>query len=202
MNYGYARVSSADQNLARQLDDFGKCGIVLCNIFSDKSSGKDFQREQYQNLIELLQKGDVVVIKSIDRLGRNYDMILAEWRRITQEIGADIVVLDMPLLDTRTKPDGDKLTGKLISDIVLQLLSYLAQKERDNTNVRQKEGIAAAKRRGVQFGRPAAANDEDIERVLDLYDRGLLSLQQALDLTGLKRSCFYYRYKLYKGDAE
>jgi DNA invertase Pin-like site-specific DNA recombinase len=149
--YGYARVSSRDQNLDRQLVALAEFGVEIANVFADKASGKDFDRPEYRLLIETLADGDVVVIKSIDRLGRNYEEILAEWRTITKERKAAIVVLDMPLLDTRERRDG--LTSVLIADIVLQLLSYVAQVERENIKQRQAEGIAAAQARGVRFGR-------------------------------------------------
>ena len=157
--YAYARVSTSDQNLSRQLDAFKKFGVRKTNIYTDKKSGKDFERINYKKLIDKLNKGDLLVIKSIDRLGRNYTAIIEEWRNITHIIGADICVLDMPLLDTRSKYDS--LTRKLISDIVLQVLSFVAENERVNIRERQKEGIAAAMRRGVQFGRPRRLYDED-----------------------------------------
>ena len=150
--YGYARVSSKDQNLDRQLDALAEFGVPTENVFADKASGKDFDRPEYKRLVAGLTEGDVVVVKSIDRLGRNYDEILEEWRSITKERKSAIVVLDMPLLDTREKPDG--LTSVLIADIVLQLLSYVAQVERENIKQRQAEGLAAAQARGVRFGRP------------------------------------------------
>ena len=150
--YGYARVSSRDQNLARQLDALSEFGVPKEAIFSDKASGKNFDRPAYQSLISTLHAGDVVVVKSIDRLGRNYDEILEEWRCITKRLECAIVVLDMPLLDTRASHRD--LTGAFIADVVLQLLSYVAQVERDNIKQRQAEGIAAAQARGVRFGRP------------------------------------------------
>ena len=151
--YGYARVSSKDQNLDRQLDAFEAFGVPKEAIFADKASGKDFERPEYRRLVSTLKEGDVLVVKSIDRLGRNYEEILEEWRVITKERKSAIVVLDMPLLDTREKKDG--ITSVLIADIVLQLLSYVAQVERENIKQRQAEGIAAAQARGVRFG-PAA----------------------------------------------
>ena len=151
MEYGYARVSTKEQNEQRQLIALQEFGISEKQIFVDKQSGKDFERQNYRKLIKKLRSGDVLVIKSIDRLGRNYDEILEQWRSITKEKQAAIVVLDMPLLDTRQNRD---LTGTLIADIVLQLLSYVAQTEREFIHQRQAEGIAAAKERGVQFGRP------------------------------------------------
>jgi len=150
--YGYVRVSTKDQNEDRQYLALQKFPVWEQNIYLDKLSGKDFNRPQYQKLIRRLRPGDILVVKSIDRLGRNYEEILVQWRFITREKRADIVVLDMPLLDTR-KADGD-LTGTFVADLVLQILSYVAQTERDNIRQRQKEGIAAARLRGVRFGRP------------------------------------------------
>ena len=146
--YGYARVSSKDQNLARQIEELNK---VADTIYSDKESGKDFERTNYKKMIKKLKAGDLLVIKSIDRLGRNYELIIKEWQRITKDIGADIKVLDMPLLDT-TQTQG--LTGKFISDLVLQILSYVAETERQNIKQRQAEGIKIAKAKGIKFGRP------------------------------------------------
>ena len=142
MIYGYARVSSREQNLTRQLDSFSAFGIEKKRIYSDKKSGKDFERTNYLRLLKKLKAGDLLVIKSIDRLGRNYNTIIEEWSRITKQIGADILVLDMPLLDTRDKENS--LVGKFISDIVLQILSFVAENERENIRARQREGIAAA----------------------------------------------------------
>lgn len=145
--YGYARVSSRDQNLNRQLDALSAYGVEPANVFADRASGKDFDRPQYRELLHALASGDVLVVLSIDRLGRNYSEILEEWRRITKELGAAIVVLDMPLLDTRARDcGGSDVTSTLIADIVLQLLSYVAQVERENIHRRQAEGIAAARR--------------------------------------------------------
>ena len=150
--YGYARVSSRDQNLARQYDALRKFPVEHDNIFADKASGKDFNRPNYRRLLKRLKPGDVIVIKSIDRLGRNYNEIIDEWRDITRQRQAAIVVLDMPLLDTRGTGGG--ITGVFIADLMLQLLSYIAQIERENIHQRQAEGIAAAQARGVRFGRP------------------------------------------------
>lgn len=159
----YNRVSSKDQNLDRQCEAFEifakENDIKDYIVFSDKQSGKDFERKGYQEMLDNLERGDLVVIKSIDRLGRDYDLIIEEWTRITKTIGADIVVLDMPLLDTREKKNN--LTGKFISDIVLQLLSYVAETERNNIKTRQKEGIAIAKSKGVKFGRDSKIQDEE-----------------------------------------
>lgn len=177
--YGYARVSSKDQNLDRQLDAFEAFGVPRDAIFADKASGKDFDRPEYRRLVESLAEGDVVVIKSIDRLGRNYEEILTEWRTITKERKAAIVVLDMPLLDTRERRDG--LTNVLISDIVLQLLSYVAQVERENIKQRQAEGIAAAQARGVRFGRPKKKRPACYEATKASYLGGHITRQEAAD---------------------
>lgn len=177
--YGYARVSSKDQNLDRQLDAFEAFGVPRDAIFADKASGKDFDRPEYRRLVESLAEGDVVVIKSIDRLGRNYEEILTEWRIITKEQKAAIVVLDMPLLDTRERRDG--LTNVLISDIVLQLLSYVAQVERENIKQRQAEGIAAAQARGVRFGRPKKKRPACYEATKASYLGGHITRQEAAD---------------------
>ena len=150
--YGYARVSTKEQHEDRQLIALQEFPVPRRNIFMDKLSGKDFNRPRYRDLLRILEPGDLLVVKSIDRLGRNYDEILKQWRIITKEIRADIVVLDMPLLDTRQT--GKDLTGTFVADLVLQILSYVAQTERENIRQRQREGIAAAKLRGVRFGRP------------------------------------------------
>lgn len=150
--YGYARVSSKDQNEARQIIALSQFPVKKENIYIDKFSGKDFDRPKYSELIKILKEQDILVIKEIDRLGRNYEEILEQWRVITKEIKADIVVLDMPLLDTRTRKEN--LTGAFIADLVLQILSYVAETERQSIKQRQREGIEAAKKRGVKFGRP------------------------------------------------
>lgn len=189
MIYAYGRVSAADQNLNRQIDSFKNYGVTDRAIYTDKKSGKDFDRKNYRVLKKLLKSGDLLVITSIDRLGRNYDMIMEEWADITRRIGADIVVIDMPLLDTRTNKGN--LTGKLISDIVLQLLSYVAQKERENIRTRQAEGICAAKRRGVRFGRPAKPLPCNFAAAVSGYKHGDITLTEALTQTGMKKSTFY-----------
>ena len=152
--YGYARVSSKDQNLDRQLDQLKAIGIEPRNIFCDKASGKNFNRPSWDNLINQLQKGDLLVVVSLDRMGRNYTEIKEQWQHITHDIGADIKVLDMPMLDT-TKTN-DSLDRRFIADLVLQILSYTAEKERKNIHARQEQGIKAAQERNVKFGRPAA----------------------------------------------
>lgn len=191
MTYAYARVSSADQNLNRQIDTFLELGVETHNIYSDKKSGKNFERESYIELVKKLKKGDLLIVKSIDRLGRNYDMIIEEWACITKKIGADILVLDMPLLDTRAHEND--LTGRLISDIVLQLLSYVAQKERENIRARQSEGISSALARGVKFGRPAIPDPDNFTEIALAFQRKEMTCEEALALTGLKRSTFYRR---------
>ena len=146
---GYIRVSSADQNAARQLEALEKFGLKTRDIFIDKKSGKDFDRPEYKKMLRKLKKGDFLVVKSIDRLGRNYNEILEQWRIITKEKQAEVIILDMPLLDTREK--GENLTGTFIADLVLQILSYVAQTERENIRQRQLEGIEAARKRGVRL---------------------------------------------------
>lgn len=174
--YGYVRVSTRDQNEARQMIAMDEFGVKEKWIFLDKQSGKDFNRPQYQKLIRKLKKGDTLVIKSIDRLGRDYDEIIEQWRIITKEKQAAIVVLDMPLLDTR---QGRDLTGTLIADIVLQLLSYVAQTEREFIKRRQTEGIAAAKARGVKFGPKPMERPENYEDCRNAWQRGEISAREA-----------------------
>lgn len=176
MTYGYVRVSSRDQNEERQMIAMRDFGVEQKQIYLDKQSGKDFERPQYQKLLRKLKSGDTLVIKSIDRLGRNYDEILVQWRTITKQKKAAIVVLDMPLLDTRQNRD---LTGTLIADIVLQLLSYVAQTEREFIKQRQKEGIAAAKARGVKFGRAPLERPEEFIHLRTLWQQGKVSAREA-----------------------
>ena len=176
MTYGYVRVSSRDQNEERQVVAMEEFGVEKKRIFLDKQSGKDFERPQYQKLMRKIKSGDTLVIKSIDRLGRNYDEILIQWRMITKQKKAAIVVLDMPLLDTRQSRD---LTGTLIADIVLQLLSYVAQTEREFIKQRQKEGIAAAKARGVRFGREPMERPTEYNDVHLLWTQGKISAREA-----------------------
>lgn len=185
--YGYARVSSRDQNEARQLIALQEFGIAEKNIFVDKQSGKDFHRPEYTRLLRRLKPGDVFIVKSIDRLGRNYEEILAQWRVISKEKQAAIVVLDMPLLDTRANRD---LTGTLIADIVLQLLSYVAQTEREFIKQRQKEGIAAARIRGVRFGPPPKERPPEFEGICDLWSQGGISARTAAKQLGIAASTF------------
>ena len=189
MTYGYVRVSSRDQNEARQMIAMQEYGVDKKHIFLDKQSGKDFNRPQYQNMIHKLKAGDVVVIKSIDRLGRNYDEILDQWRQITKEKDCDIVVLDMPLLDT-TKDNANGLMGKVIADIVLQLLSYVAQTEREFIKQRQAEGIAAYRATGKPWGRPRFERSEDYRLCYRLWREGKLSGTQAGKRLGIARTTF------------
>ena len=186
--FGYARVSSADQNLDRQLDALGRFPVQRSQIYADKASGKDFKRPQYQRLLRRLREGDVLVIKSIDRLGRNYREVLDEWRRITVDRRAAIVVLDMPLLDTRERPDG--ITGTFMADLVLQILSYVAQLERENIKQRQAEGIASARLRGVRFGRPALERPDSYRDVIKSFEGGEVTRQEAAMLLNVSASTF------------
>lgn len=185
--YGYVRVSTKEQNLDRQILALREFGIPESLIFQEKQSGKDFERPVYKRLVKKLKPGDTLVIKSIDRLGRNYDEILEQWRIITKEKRADIVVLDMPLLDTR---QGRDLTGTLIADIVLQLLSYIAQTEREFIRQRQAEGIAAAKARGVQFGRHPREKPENYNTVLAQWQEGAITAHRAALFLGVDRKTF------------
>lgn len=185
--YGYIRVSTKDQNEQRQVIAMEEFGIPDSKIYMDKQSGKDFNRPQYKRLIKKLKTGDTLVVKSIDRLGRNYDEILEQWRIITKRKHVGIVVLDMPLLDTRYEND---LTGTLISDIVLQLLSYVAQTERENIRKRQREGIAAAKARGVHMGRPQIEIPESFHSLKERYIHGEITCRQAAVNLGVSATTF------------
>ena len=200
MNYGYVRVSSRDQNVDRQMAEMYALGLRDARIFVDRESGKDFERTQYRRLMARLKRGDTVFLKSIDRLGRNYEMIIEEWSAITRRVGADIVVLDMPLLDTRTRPDN--LIGRFIGDIVLQILSFVAENERACIRQRQAEGIKMAKQRGVRFGRPFVSLPANFTEILRRYDCRELSGKEAIFLSGLPAATFYRRLKEYRrGDV-
>lgn len=193
MTYGYIRVSTIEQNEARQIDAMRSCDCVIDSLIIEKCSGKDFDRPKWREMVNSMRKGDLLVVKSIDRLGRNYDEIIEWWRKITKDIGADIYVLDMPLLDTRS---GRDLTGKLISDIVLQLLSYVAQTERENMKERQREGIEAAKARGVKFGRkPIEVDEEQLKKYRDLVASGKYSIDGACREMGVKHKTWQRRVK-------
>ena len=194
--YAYARVSARDQNLDRQIATFTELGIDESRIFSDKKSGKDFERKEYKRLLKKLKCGDLLVIKSIDRLGRNYDQIITEWAHITNTVGADILVLDMPLLDTRTK--ADTLVGKFISDIVLQVLSFVAENERENIKARQADGIRIAKLNGVKFGRPKRQYSEEFITVATDYINKRISSENAMNILGLRKDNFYYHIRRIK----
>ena len=189
MIYAYIRVSTKHQNIDRQFEEIKALGIDDKYIYIDKESGKDFDRTKYQKLIKKLKKDDLLIIKSIDRLGRNYHMILEEWARITKTIGADIKVLDMPLLDTRI--EGKNLVGKFISDIVLQVLSFVAENERINIKQRQAEGIRIAKEKGVKFGRPKAILPPNTIDILDKYINKELTNILAAKLIGVSRGTFF-----------
>lgn len=186
--YAYIRVSARDQNEERQRIAMTEYGITPGNIYMDKQSGKDFERPGYQRLLRRLGAGDTIVIKSIDRLGRNYDEILEQWRLLTKQKQVDIVVLDMPLLNTK---QGRDLTGVVIADIVLQLLSYVAQTEREFNRQRQAEGIAAARSRGVQFGRRRIDRPENYPEVKKAWEAGELTAAQAADSLGISRTTFF-----------
>ena len=180
--YGYVRVSTKEQNEDRQLIALREFPVLVNNIYMDKLSGKDFNRPQYRKLLRKIRPGDIVVIKSIDRLGRNYEEILLQWRIITKEKQVDVVVLDMPLLDTRKS--GNDLTGTFVADLVLQILSYVAQTERENIHQRQKEGIAAAKLRGVRFGRPRKPIPEEFWQLkVDWENKKITSREAAQQLS-------------------
>ena len=187
MEYGYIRVSTREQNEQRQLIAMQEFGIPQNRIYMDKQSGKNFERKNYKKMVRKLKKDDTLVVKSIDRLGRNYEEILEQWRIITKEKQAAIVVLDMPLLDTRQNRD---LTGTLIADIVLQLLSYVAQTEREFIRQRQAEGIAAAKRNGVKFGRKPMERPNGLESLKEQWLHGELSARAAAKQLGVTHSTF------------
>jgi DNA invertase Pin-like site-specific DNA recombinase len=187
--FGYARISTDDQNEARQIEALIAAGVDERYIFVDKASGRDFNRAEYNVLIRALREGDTLIIKSIDRLGRNYNEITEQWRMITKEIKAHIKVLDLPLLDT-TAGNRD-LTGTFIADIVLQILSYVAETERLNIKQRQAEGIKLAKERGQHLGRPKVEAPENFDELYDSWKRGEITATKAMELLGLKRTTFY-----------
>lgn len=189
MNYGCARVSSRSQNLDRQIEELKAFGLLESQLYVDQQSGKDFDRQAYRQLKEILRAQDLLVIKSIDRLGRNYQAILEEWADLTKRLEVQIVVLDMPLLDTRSRPDN--LVGCFISDLVLQILSFVAENERINIKTRQAEGIRIAKEKGKHLGRPRYIPPENFSLVATRYLRHECTLQQALDQLQIKKSTFY-----------
>jgi DNA invertase Pin-like site-specific DNA recombinase len=193
--YGYIRVSSLDQNEDRQRIAMGGRAVPEKNLFIDKQSGKDFNRPQYRRMVKKLKPGDLLCIQSIDRLGRNYEEIQDQWRRLTKDLGVDISVIDMPLLDTR---NGKDLMGTFIADLVLQILSFVAQNERENIRRRQAQGIAAAKARGVRFGRPPKPLPEGFHRAYQRWKAGKISGTAAAKECGMPLATFRYRAEIYE----
>ena len=197
--YGYVRVSSTDQNEDRQMIALQEAAVPEKNIFMDKQSGKDFDRPNYKKLMRKLKAGDLLYVLSIDRLGRNYEEIQKQWRVLTKEIGIDICILDMPLLDTR---NGKDLMGTFIADLVLQILSFVAQSERENIKKRQAQGIAAAKAKGVKFGRPEKQVPDDFEKIVKAWEQKKLPFAEVLKRCDMSEATFYRRlreYRLLKG---
>lgn len=190
--YGYIRVSTKDQNEARQLIALYEAGVKRKNIYMDKQSGKDFNRPNYKRLLQRVKKDDLIYIKSIDRLGRNYEEIQNQWRLLTKEKGVDIVILDMPLLDTRR---GKDLMGTFLADIVLQVLSFVSENERTNIRQRQAEGIAAAKARGIRFGRPPKPLPENFYNTYYRWQQGEITATAAAKECKMPLSTFHYRAK-------
>ncbi len=193
--YGYVRVSSMDQNEDRQVNALQDAAVPERNIFMDKQSGKDFERPGYKKMLGSLKEGDLLYILSIDRLGRNYEEIQKQWRILTKETGIDICVLDMPLLDTR---NGKDLMGTFIADLVLQILSFVAQSERENIRKRQREGIAAAKAKGVRFGRPEKEVPDDFGRIVKKWEQRKQSLEETLKQCNMSKTTFYRRLREYR----
>ena len=202
MNYGYIRVSAKDQNEARQLAALSGLDIPAGNIYLDKQSGKNFDRPAYQRLLRRLRSGDALYILSIDRLGRDYDEILEQWRIITKKKSADIVVLDFPLLDTRARMEGQDLTGRFMADLVLQILAYVAQKERENIRQRQAEGIAAAKAAGRCWGNPGIGRPAEADDYAVLWREKKISLEEIGRRLGVSRSTAYRFVKFDKNCNE
>ena len=188
--YGYVRVSSTDQNEDRQMVALAELKVPPAHIFMDKQSGKDFDRPQYKNMVTQLKRGDLLYVLSIDRLGRNYDEIQNQWRILTKEIGIDVCVIDMPLLDTRQSKD---LLGTFVADLVLQVLSFAAHNERDNIRKRQAEGIAAAKARGVHMGRPVVEAPPDFEEIVKAWEKKKITMEEAMKQSGMSETTFYRR---------
>lgn len=193
--YGYARVSSMDQNEERQIIALKNAHIPVKNIFVDKQSGKDFNRPKYKELIKKLKKGDILYVLSIDRLGRNYEEIQKQWRTLTKEIGIDICVLDMPLLDTRR---GKDLMGTFIADLVLQILCFVAQNERENVRKRQAEGIAAAKEKGIKFGRPLKKVPDNFGEIVQKWENKNMNFEEVLKQCDMSQATFYRRLREYR----
>ena len=197
--YGYVRVSSQDQNEDRQLIALREKLVDPKQTFIDKQSGKDFDRPQYKKMLKKLKAGDLLYVLSIDRLGRNYEEIQRQWRTLTKDIGIDICVIDMPLLDTR---NGKDLMGTFIADLVLQILSFVAQSERENIKKRQAEGIAAARARGVHLGRPSKETPDDFAQIVKDWESGKIMFDEALKRSGLTETTFYRRRRELKGTGE
>jgi len=193
--YGYIRVSSQDQNEDRQLIAMKEKLVPTNNLFIDKQSGKDFDRPQYKKMVKKLKAGDLLYILSIDRLGRNYEEIQKQWRILTKEISIDICVIDMPLLDTR---NGKDLMGTFIADLVLQILSFVAESERNNIRKRQAEGIAAARARGVHLGRPVKEIPADFPEIVKAWEKGEITLKEALQRCKMGETSFYRRRREYR----
>ncbi|MDR1014405.1 MAG: recombinase family protein [Coriobacteriales bacterium] len=193
--YGYVRVSSTDQNEGRQVLAMREAGVAPGDTYTDRQSGKDFERPAYRRMREALRAGDLLYVKSIDRLGRDYGEIREQWRVLTREIGADIAVIDMPLLDTRRERD---LMGTFVADLVLQVLSFVAQSERESIRQRQAEGIAAARLRGVRFGRPEAPVPDGFGRLVAKWEERRAPLAELLAACGMSRTTFYRRYHEYR----
>ncbi len=190
ITYGYVRVSSTDQNEDRQMIALHQVGVEDQHIFLDKQSGKDFDRPQYKKMVKKMRHGDLLYVLSIDRLGRNYDEIQYQWRILTKEIGIDVCVIDMPLLDTRRSKD---LLGTFVADLVLQVLSFAAHNERDNIRKRQAEGIAAAKARGVHMGRPVIDAPPDFEQIVKSWEKKEITMEEAMKRCGMSETTFYRR---------
>ncbi|MDN3020150.1 recombinase family protein [Paenibacillus sp. BSR1-1] len=197
--FGYIRVSSKDQNEGRQLEAMKKMGVDQRDIFMDKQSGKDFDRVQYQLLKRIIRKGDILYIHSLDRFGRNKEEIVHEWNDITKNIQADIVVLDMPLLDTTQYKDS---LGTFIADLVLQILSWMAQEERERIRKRQREGIDVALQKGVAFGRPKSTITEDFKQAYYRWKSGEMTAVQAMQKIGVKKTTFYKLVKEYEREEK
>ena len=193
--YGYCRVSTREQHEDRQVIALKEMGVPEENIYMDKQSGKDFNRPQYKRLIRKIKPDDVIFIKSIDRLGRNYDEILEQWKIITKDKKADLCIIDMPLLDTRREKN---LLGTLIADLVLTLFSYVAENERKTIMERQAEGIAAAKERGVRFGRPPRALPDNFYESYQRWKSKTITLNKAASLCGMPKSTFFYRARIFE----
>ena len=193
--YGYVRVSSFDQNEERQMVALGEVNVPKENIYTDKQSGKDFERPNYKRLVKKLKKGDLLYILSIDRLGRNYEEIQNQWRILTKEIGIDICVIDMPLLDTR---NGKDLMGTFIADLVLQILSFVAQSERENIKKRQAQGIAAAKLKGIKFGRPESPLPDNFSQIVRKWEKKQITIHDVTKLCNMSEATFYRRLREYR----